>query len=375
MTRARQAVRHSCSPQALLQGPGLGVCPVEHSDVRQTAVFVGELVDLAGDPPALFPLVSGLVQVDELTGVVLSPQCLAQTAGIACDNGASRRQDVLRASVVALQPHDLRGGEVLLEVQDVLNVGTPEPVDGLVVIADNSQIAVACSKQGDQAVLGCVGVLILVDEDVPEQVLITLQHLGVLLEKAHCEENQVVEVHGVVCSEEPLVLPVDRCGHRVVERCRGLCERLGANELVLGVVDPGQDAPGWVQLVADPGSGHGLLDDAELQIGVVDAKGAGVALQAPLNVGPEYPQAGAVERVHPGATGLCVPHSPGQALSHFTGRFVGEGDSEDSAWMDALSGGQVQDPVDEDPRLARPGPRQNKERAVEIGGGLVLFWI
>ena len=71
-------------------------------------------------------------------------------------------------AVVLLEPHDVRVGEVLLEVEDVADVGAAPAVDRLVVVADDHQVAVPAAEQLHELVLRAVGVLVLVDEHVAE---------------------------------------------------------------------------------------------------------------------------------------------------------------------------------------------------------------
>src|SRR3712207_8123575 len=47
-----------------------------------------------------------------------------------------------------------------------------------------------------RSVLGAVGVLVLVDEDVTEALAVVLERFRVLGEEAHRQHQQVVEVHG-----------------------------------------------------------------------------------------------------------------------------------------------------------------------------------
>ena len=58
-------------------------------------------------------------------------------------------------------------------------------------------------------VLGPVGVLVLVDEDVLEALLVVLEHVGMLVEQPHGDREQVVEVHGAGPLQPGLVLAVD----------------------------------------------------------------------------------------------------------------------------------------------------------------------
>jgi hypothetical protein len=73
-------------------------------------------------------------------------------------------------AVVALQPDHLGAGKVLLEAQDVVDLGAAPAIDRLVVVADAADIVagprLALGEQAQPQILRDVGVLILVDEDV-----------------------------------------------------------------------------------------------------------------------------------------------------------------------------------------------------------------
>src|SRR5262249_28728457 len=49
-------------------------------------------------------------------------------------------EDVLGGAVVAFEPDDLGAREILLEAQDVVDLGAAPAVDGLVVVADAADI-------------------------------------------------------------------------------------------------------------------------------------------------------------------------------------------------------------------------------------------
>ena len=56
-------------------------------------------------------------------------------------------------------------------------------------------VVVVFSQLADNEVLGEIGILILVYQDVGEQVAVVLQHVGVVPEKYIGIEQQVVEIH------------------------------------------------------------------------------------------------------------------------------------------------------------------------------------
>ena len=87
-----------------------------------------------------------------------------------------------RRAVVLLEPHDFAARKVLLEVEDVPDVGAAPAVDRLVVVADDADVAVLAAEQLDELVLRAVRVLVLVDEDVLKAVAIVRERRLVLPE-------------------------------------------------------------------------------------------------------------------------------------------------------------------------------------------------
>ena len=75
-------------------------------------------------------------------------------------------------------------------------------------------------QQSDQPVLGVVGVLVLVDQDVAEAVLVVRQHLGEGTEQLDRHHQQVVEVHGVH-GEQLALVPLVDVGRRLAEAAAG----------------------------------------------------------------------------------------------------------------------------------------------------------
>ena len=88
------------------------------------------------------------------------------------DHAGGGGEDVRGRAVVLLEPDHRGAGEVLLEAQDVADLGAAPAVDRLVVVADAADVAVAAGEQPQPEVLRDVGVLVLVDEDVAEPALV-----------------------------------------------------------------------------------------------------------------------------------------------------------------------------------------------------------
>ena len=88
------------------------------------------------------------------------------------DEAGRGGEDVRGRAVILLEPDDLRAGEVLFEAQDVGDLGPAPGIDRLVVVADAAEVAARLGEQFQPVILGCVGVLIFVDEDVEEALAI-----------------------------------------------------------------------------------------------------------------------------------------------------------------------------------------------------------
>ena len=63
------------------------------------------------------------------------------------DQRVRRPQDAVRRAVVLLERHDLRSGEVALELHDVADVGAAERVDRLVRISDRADVPVLAAEE------------------------------------------------------------------------------------------------------------------------------------------------------------------------------------------------------------------------------------
>ena len=92
-------------------------------------------------------------------------------------------------------------------------------------------------EQLQPAVLGVVGVLVLVDEHVAKADGVALADLGEQLEHVDRADEQVVEVHRVHAVQLALVGAIDVGDRLLEERADHLGVGVGVAQLVLGVGD------------------------------------------------------------------------------------------------------------------------------------------
>ena len=259
--------------------------------------------------------------------------------------------------------------EVVVKIQDVLDVRSPERVDRLVVVADDRQVAVLGRQQLQPAVLGVVGVLVLVDEDPAERLRVAVADLLEELEEVDRADQQVVEVHRVHAVELALVVLVDVRDGLLEVGPDEPAVVLGGAELVLGVGDLRLHRARREALGVDVEVVEDALDQAALVGRVVDRELARVA--EAVGVGAEHAGAGGVERHHPHGPRRAADQQL-DALAHLLRGLVGERDREDLVGARLLGAHQVRDPVCEHARLARAGARQDEQRTLAVHHGVAL---
>ena len=105
-------------------------------------------------------------------------------------------------AVVVLQPHHLGAGKILLEAQDVVDLGAAPAIDRLVVVADAAQVLRlrgigALDQQPQPQILGGVGVLVFVHQNIFEALLVLAQHIRLFTQQAKGFEQEIAEIDGV----------------------------------------------------------------------------------------------------------------------------------------------------------------------------------
>ena len=127
----------------------------------------------------------------------LGPELLVLRVAVVRDHGDGACEDRLRRAVVALERDDLGRGEVVLEVEDVADLGAAPAVDRLVVVADDAEVAAlagAARAAGGTARGWCPGTRR--RARTRKRRSVALAHLGVRVEElaAERQQDQVAEV-------------------------------------------------------------------------------------------------------------------------------------------------------------------------------------
>ena len=219
-----------------------------------------------------------------------------------------------------------------------------------------------------------VGVLVLVDQDVPEPPLVVRGHLREGAEQVDGLPDQVVEVEGVRSGEVAGVLAENLQEHplgRVVE-VRPARVRLHILQLVLQLgylayrLARGEAEAVGVELLDDP------LDERLAVAGVVDREALGIA--EVLRFAAKDAHAGRVERRDPHALGLAT-HQLLHAFAHLCCGLVGEGDGEDLARPCLLRFEQARDAAGQHAGLAGARAGDDEQRGAAVFDGDALLRI
>src|SRR5689334_1569083 len=118
--------------------------------------------------------------------------------GILVDDSPRRIQNNLRGAIVLLQQNDLGLWIIFAELHHIAIVRAAKGINGLIFIADHKDIILRSGKLIDQKVLGGVGILKFIDQQIFIVALIFLADFGVIAEQNGSIHQQIVKVAGVV---------------------------------------------------------------------------------------------------------------------------------------------------------------------------------
>src|SRR5580698_5104321 len=99
-----------------------------------------QLLDFLADGAGFFLGIPRAGDGNLLAQFVIGAQRLAEPAFVVGDDVRGGGEDVAGRAVIALQPDHFGAGEIVLEAQDVVDLGTAPAIDRLVVVADAADV-------------------------------------------------------------------------------------------------------------------------------------------------------------------------------------------------------------------------------------------
>lgn len=300
------------------------------------------LIDLASDEVAFVMLRISLVDLDRLPFPLIGPQLFRFAAGILVDDIVRGIQNIRGRTVILLEEDDRRFWIVLLEVQNIRNVGAAPTVNRLVTVSHDANMMMLVRQHAAQHVLRPVRILVLVDMDIFEFVLIKIEHLRLFLEQLDRRHNKIVEIKRVIALEPLLVLRIDLRYDALEVVADVLLKPLRREQLVLRAADGRLDGAGLEFFSIKIQVLHAAPDDRELVSRVQDGE---VRREADaLDVPAQDAHAHGVERRHPDVAAFRA-NELRDPLLHLAGRLVRERNREDGPRRSLALRDEISDPM------------------------------
>ena len=121
---------------------------------------------------SLIPLITGHIGSDFISLHIICPEIFLFTMSVIFDNCISRRQNCFGRAIILLQHNGFGIRIILLKIHNIANISTTPTIDGLIRITYYAKIAIAPSQQSCQLILGPIGILILIHQNITEATLI-----------------------------------------------------------------------------------------------------------------------------------------------------------------------------------------------------------
>ena len=145
-------------------------------------------------------IISGikLAELNLLSFSIICPKLLVLSTHIVADHCICSIQDIACRTIILLQFDDCRIGKFLFKIQNIFNIGSPEFINGLIIITDHTEISVFARQQTHQLELHGICILILIHHNITKPLLIILQHIRLSLKQLHRLHEQVVKIQCII---------------------------------------------------------------------------------------------------------------------------------------------------------------------------------
>ena len=154
--------------------------------------------NISGNTGGFFVFIAKLYITDRLAFFLICPQCFGLSGSIVADYFIGSFQNPFCGAVVLLKTDDFRLWKYLFKVQNIHNIGTAEFVDGLVIIADNTQILVAGGEKAEQCKLSRVRILVLIHKEKAEAFLILAKNFRFFLKQFYGFHDEVIKIKRII---------------------------------------------------------------------------------------------------------------------------------------------------------------------------------
>ena len=137
---ADHAIGQAERDEAVFEFAHLERGPHQDRDLVEVVAGALQLLDLLADGAGFLFGIPGAGDGDLLAVDILGAQRLAEPAFIMRDQMRGGGEDVAGGAVIAFEADDLGAGKIVLEAQDVVDLGAAPAIDRLVVVADAADV-------------------------------------------------------------------------------------------------------------------------------------------------------------------------------------------------------------------------------------------
>ena len=313
--------------EAVFEGAHLERRAHQDRDLVELVPPLGGPLDLLADRARLFLVVPYAQYGDPVTLGAIGEKGLAKTAGIVSDQLRRSAENVPSRAIVAFETDHGSARKILLEAQDVVDLGTTPAVDRLVVVADAAEVRRSLRDQTQPLVLDDVGILVFVDENVAKAPLVIGEHIRVFAEQPERLEQQVTEIDRVELLQSLLIGRIEPHAHAGEGVALIGAHFVRRQPLVLPIVDHRGELAARPAVLVEPLCLDHLLHQPELIVDVEDREAALETDQ--FGMPAQDLDADRVEGAEPRHSLNRTADERTDALLHFARRLVGEGDRED----------------------------------------------
>ena len=155
------------------------------------------LLHAIGDKESLILAIRRLIVADQRATLAGRPEVFPLALRVVRYHCACAFQNHLRGAIVLFEPNRPASGEVLFELENVLDVRAAPTIDRLILVADHANISIGTCQQFHQFVLWTVRILVLIDQNIFVTAVVLFSGFARRLEQPHCFKQEIVEVERV----------------------------------------------------------------------------------------------------------------------------------------------------------------------------------
>ena len=174
------------------------ISTVQNGKIAKSTFFPAPYpLDFLANNGRLLTVTVSLLEHYLLTSLVVTEHILGNLPCIVPDQAVGSLDNHLSGTIVLLKFEKLGVIVSLGEVENVVNVGPPEPINALRIVANGTYTLMVTRELHYYGLLCIVGILILIYKHIPETIHILLPHILMLGKQQIRIKQQVVKIHGI----------------------------------------------------------------------------------------------------------------------------------------------------------------------------------